>query len=133
LIAWIWLAALSFTASGLAHAASGSWMATLPRQTLAASERPLESAAIAAPAHVDAGVITRVHWSFTVSAPNSPLEAWLCQGSLCVALSSTQGKTERFQGRSATQAFRFRFRRPATAASGTTVVSHGRLIVDYEH
>lgn len=126
----VWLVVVSVTASGPAHAASGSWMATLPRQTLAASERPLESESITAPSHVGAGSITRVHWSFA-TAPHSPLQAWLCQGSFCIALSAAQGETERFQGRSATQAFRFRFRRPADV--GVTVISRGRLIVDYEH
>lgn len=112
-------------------AASATWVGTLPRQVVAASENPLEGGGIEPPAHVHGGKITRVHWSF-VTDGSGPLRAWLCQGSLCVALPGGSGVTERFQGRPADEPVRFRFWYPSShGAEGHRVVSQGRIVVDY--
>ncbi|GHB10171.1 flagellar protein FlhE [Salinicola rhizosphaerae] len=115
--------------------AAGSWVAELPRQVIAVSERPLESRPISAPDHVG-GTIDRVSWSFQIEprtqAQAGPLRAWLCQASLCVPLAAAAGETARFAGRAADAPFRFRFQRPpAPGLSGSLVVSRGQITVNY--
>ncbi len=119
--------------AGAVQAAAGSWVASLSRQTVAASETPLRDRPLDKPEHIEQGRITTVHWSFAVEGADVPLQAWLCHASLCVALPAAQGSTPQFSGHSVTTDLRFRFWYPATqGASGSASVSRAQVIVDYE-
>lgn len=128
--------ALGLLAMGIgdfAWAAEGSWIGQVARQTIARSERPLQSEAIAAPSHVTEGDITRVRWALRLDRPAPALKIWLCQARYCAPLAGLRGETRRFAGRSAAAPLGLRFQWPAGRQrdGGSLVVTGGQLIVDY--
>ncbi|WP_110687235.1 flagellar protein FlhE [Salinicola aestuarinus] len=124
---------LSLLAGLPAYAAGGSWVATLPHQSVPASDAPLRDRPLEKSGQIGDGKITRVHWSFAVEGADVPLRAWLCQGSLCVPLPASSGSTTRFQGHSVADELRFRFWYPSThGATGRVSITRGQVIVDYD-
>lgn len=128
--------ALGLMATGIwdfAWAAQGSWVGQLPRQTVAISERPLESEPIAPLSRIDGGEITRVRWALRTDRTEPDLKVWLCQSQFCLPLAGLRGETRRFAGRSAAEPLRLRYQWPPGPQRqvGSVVVTGGQLIVDY--
>lgn len=116
----------------LAWAAQGTWVAPLPGQVVARSERPLAGIAIQPPASIAGAEIVRVRWTFRTDVPAPTLKAWLCQEDFCLPLAGRRGETLHFSGRSAAEPLRLRFQWPATGHGADRVtISGGQLIIDY--
>jgi len=132
LMAMVLMAMLSMGWSAPAWAAEGTWVVKIPRQTVVVSDRPLESKPIPPLPAMNGAEIVRVRWTFQTSAPAPGLKLWLCQAQLCQRLARSRGETQRFSGRSATDAFRLRFQWPPGSDHGNKlVITDAQLIVDY--
>jgi hypothetical protein len=126
------MAILSMGWGAAVWAADGSWVVKIPRQTVVASERPMDSEPIQPLPALNGAEIVRVRWTFRTSVSAPGLKLWLCQAQLCQRLTRNRGETQRFAGRSAADPFQLRFQwSPGPHHGDRLVISDAQLIVDY--
>ncbi len=108
--------------------APGSWQAQAPALYVARSDQRTCSEPLQPPPLAEGRRLASVAWQYVVP-PGAPLRAWLCQGSQCVVLPGSRGRSRGLAGLDASQSLRLCFLRERLGAA--LAVRGMQVLVEY--